>query len=566
MNHGSGKSRCIRELFSAISEHWDKTFKFPFAVNLRECWALERREEIVRRAMYQLGLDELASTAVRAYNANTLILLLDGFDELGSQSWSTDESRLRQLRSLALRGVRDLITNTECGCLVAGREHYFSSNDEMMTSLGLTKSNTVIVKAKNEFNDEELEEYFGAAGLEIVLPPWLPKRPLICQTIALLSDEEVGSMFGTNTGGVAFWNHFIKVLCQRDARINSFFDAETIYSVFVALSRITRRSPTNVGPISQRDLQDAFEAVVGKLPVDDASVMLQRLPSLGRIGAESSDRQFVDIFILDGLRAKDVAFLVERDESNRQRVLDEKWAYALGSLGQSILAADMETRIESYRQVASRASHCANRTLSADIVGAATRVDASYVDLQGLQLSNGIFTELNLSQTPLCNLSLTEALFETLVLPSKTPDNVTITHSVASKLSGAASFSGLPDWLQLDLVDEFDSVKTVAQIRRAGLSPAHEILVAMLKKTFKQKGAGRKEEALLRGFGAGTSKKIAAGVLNILMREEIIDRHIGDEGWIYSPRRKETARVSDLLDQLRASSDPLWTAVEELND
>ena len=47
-------------------------------------------------------------------------------------------------------------------------------------------------------------------------------------------------MFGIASEGVEFWNHFMKVLCQRDARINAFFDADTIYQVFVALSRITR--------------------------------------------------------------------------------------------------------------------------------------------------------------------------------------------------------------------------------------------------------------------------------------------------------------------------------------
>lgn len=189
--YGSGKSRCIRELFSILSVDYGNTIRFPFAINLRECWGLERSDEILRRAIYTLGLDEIAPAAIRAFNNGNLLLLLDGFDELGSQSWSTDESRLRQLRALALKGVRDLIVKTNTGCLVAGREHYFSSNDEMMAALGLTKSNTTIIKANDEFSDSELEAYFDAAGLEIELPSWLPKRPLICQTIALLSDDEL---------------------------------------------------------------------------------------------------------------------------------------------------------------------------------------------------------------------------------------------------------------------------------------------------------------------------------------------------------------------------------------
>jgi len=160
---------------------------------------------------------------------------------------------------------------------------------------------------------------------------------------------------------------------------------------------------------------------------------------------------------------------------------------------------------------------------------------------------------------------ISEATIELLVLPNSPPRNVKITKSLAGSVSGAASYSGLPSWVQLESVDHFDTVQTVAQIKKAGLSPAHEILVAILKKTFKQKGAGRKEEALLRGFGAGASKKLASSILNLLMQEGILTRHKGDEGWIYSPSRSHTARIFTILDQLRSSSDPLWAMTEVLN-
>ncbi|WP_432769204.1 MAG: hypothetical protein HEQ22_00240 [Sphingopyxis sp.] len=563
--YGSGKSRCIRQLFSYLSDNWDLTFKFPFAVNLRECWGLDRGDEIVRRGNYVLGLDDLAPHAVRALNRQSLILLLDGFDELGSQSWSTDETRLRQLRSRALLGVKDLVSKARAGCLIAGREHYFSSNEEMLSALGLNASDTVIVKAKDEFTDDELESYFDAAGLAIELPSWLPKKPLICQTIALLSDDELGKMFGITSEGVEFWNHFIKVVCQRDARINAFFDADTIYRVFVALSRITRRRPANIGPISQRDLQDAFEAVVGQLPVEEASAMLQRLPSLGRIGAESQDRQFVDMFILDGLRAKDVAGFPELEESQRQATFAEKWLNPLDVLGQSILSADLKNRVDAFRQLAVRASAAKNPTLAADIVCALGRIVGDQVDMQGMNLVGAGFTQFDLDRTPLRNITISEATIEHLILPNSPPAGLRIEHTLVEKVSGAASYSGLPNWIQLDTVDIFDSVQTVAQIRKAGLSPAHEILVAILKKTFQQKGAGRKEEALLRGFGAGASKKMAAAILALLMREGILGRHKGDEGWIYHPERSHTARISTLLDQLRSSTDGLWEDANSLN-
>jgi hypothetical protein len=193
-----------------------------------------------------------------------------------------------------------------------------------------------------------------------------------------------------------------------------------------------------------------------------------------------------------------------------------------------------------------------------------TYIDLASVDMQGLNITGASFTELNLNNTPLSNLVISRATIERLVLPNSPPTNCTISKSLVGSVSGAASFAGLPSWVQLETVDHFDSVQTVAQIKKVGLSPAHEIFVAILKKTFKQKGAGRKEEALLRGFGAGASKKLASSILNLLMQEKILTRHKGDEGWIYSPSRSQGARITTILEQLRSSSDPLWAMADTL--
>ena len=562
--YGSGKSRCIRQIFKHLADEWDLNFVFPFAVNLRECWGLDRADEIIRRSMDVLGLDEIKSGAVRALNSQSLILLLDGFDEIGSQAWSVEEARLRQLRARALSGVKDAILRSATGTLIAGREHYFSSNEEMFAALGLQGHNTMVLRANDEFSEEELELYFERAGIYVDLPSWLPRRPLICQTISLLDDIELNEMFGVYSHEAAFWNHFIKVVCERDARINAFFDSNTIYHVFIALSRITRNKPANIGPVSQRDLQDAFEEVVGQLPVEEAAVMLLRLPSLGRIGPNSSDRQFVDMFILDGLRAKDVAGLVDVDDAERRRACEDAWANPLQALGQSVLSLDIQKRADSFIQLAKQSAKSKNHTLAGDILSSACLSDMS-IDAQSLILKGASISRLQLDTAKIFNFSLSESTIEYLVLPNSPPKNVSINNCLVGSVSGAASYSGLPRWVQLDSVDRFDSVQTVAQIRRVGLSPAHEVLVSVLKKTFLQRGSGRKEEALLRGFGSGAIRKIATEVVALLMREGLLDRHKGDEGWIYNPQRSHTDRVKRLLDQLRSSDDPLWIAVERYN-
>src|SRR5262249_40947078 len=152
----------------------------------------------------------------------------------------------------------------------------------------------------------EMQEFFQRIGVDIVMPDWLPRRPLICQTIAEMSEDDIDQMFGVGQDELGFWDHFIKVICERDARIHASFDAKTIERILTYLARQTRTRPADVGPITLSDVQAAFEAVVGQLPVEEASLMLQRLPGLGRVKAESHDRQFIDRYILDGLRAKDV--------------------------------------------------------------------------------------------------------------------------------------------------------------------------------------------------------------------------------------------------------------------
>jgi hypothetical protein len=154
---------------------------------------------------------------------------------------------------------------------------------------------------------------------EIEIPSWLPRRPLICQTIADLSADELDEMFGVGDNEIEFWDHFIRVLCEREALIHVSFDAVAIERILTHLARLTRTRAANVGPITLADVQNAFEAVVGQMPVEDAAVMLQRLPGLGRVKAESNDRHFIDVYILDGLRGKDVVAALKPDD-NLQRV------------------------------------------------------------------------------------------------------------------------------------------------------------------------------------------------------------------------------------------------------
>lgn len=563
--YGSGKSRCLRELFRALATTAAAHERYPIAIDLREAWGVKRGLELLRRHLEDIGADDLQKATIRVVSTGLSILLFDGFDELGSQAWSNDADKLRTIRAKSLEGVKDLIGRTQGGIIVSGREHYFNNNNEMFQALGLDPDKTVVLRSKNEFTEIETAEYFKRLQSEIVIPDWLPRRPLICQTISELSTDELDDMFSLGGNEIEFWAHFLKVLCARDARIHVSFDADAIEKVLIQLGRITRTRPGNVGPITLSDVQAAFQSVVGQTPVEDAAVMLQRLPGLGRVKAESNDRQFIDLYILDGLRGKDIADTLRADEVARRMTLSIPFANPLDDLGQRILAYYAKGREGDLLQLAKRASGAGNTIMACDIIASLLRMGQDQIDFQKLGIDEGHFLRFDMSETLPLNLEIRNSVFGVLVLPSAPPPGTTIVQSLAERVFGVAGGAALPKWVSGLTADRFDSVESVSRIRQIGLKPEQEVLVAIVRKTFFQKGAGRKEEALRRGLGRIATSAVVEKVLNILLHDNIISRFKGDEGWVYTPNRNVAGRMKKMLYELRVSSDPIWVEVSGLS-
>ncbi len=559
--YGTGKSRCLRELFKYLSIRSVVNQLYPIAIDLRESWGVKRGTEMIRRHLEELGIEEVQNATLRAMRNNSLLVLFDGFDELGSQAWSNDSDKLRAIRAKSLEGVKDLIAKTTEGIFISGREHYFNNNDEMFQTLGLNSSNTVVMRCKNEFTEEETTHFFNRLQEEVLIPEWLPRRPLICTAIAELSQDELDNMLGVGQDEIQFWHHFIHVICERDARIHASFDANTIELILIHLARLTRLRPANVGPITLGDVQSAFESVVGQAPVEDAAVMLQRLPALGRVKAESNDRQFIDTYILDGLRAKDIALTQRADENTRRAVATLKFKNPIDDLGQRILSRFIDERRDDYIKLFQRCLALGNVVLACDIAAAFMRLSISSVDFQGAVINDGHFIRFDMRQTLPIGLNITNSVFGVLNLPSAPPPRTYITNCLAERVFGVTSANSLPAWIKNLNADYFDSVESVSRIKQIGLASAHEILVTIVRKTFFQKGAGRKEEALMRGLGSPGLHSSADKVLNLLLREDILDRFRGDEGWVYTPNRAHAGRMKKMLYELRVSSDPVWTAV-----
>ncbi|MHB1218202.1 MAG: hypothetical protein ACYC1L_08400 [Alphaproteobacteria bacterium] len=517
---------------------------------------------MIRRHFDDLGLPDGANKVLKVFNTEHIIFLLDGFDELGFQSWSEDTDRLKTMRRQSLEGVRDLISKCGGGLFICGREHYFNNSEEMFSSLGVTPDRSILVRSKEEFSEEEFAKYMQDFSDDHAIPSWLPKRPLICQTIVSLAEDDIERMFGQSGGDVEFWSRFVDLLCKRDARINPSFDANTIFSLLCGLARITRLKSANVGPISLGEMQRAFEVIVGEMPNEQASVMLQRLTGLGRVKAESNDRQFKDIFILDGFRAHDLNVQISNADAS---IEDVAWKNPLEQLGQRVLAALIKENNSKklYLQVANRCASQKNRVMACDIVATLTRLDDDQINFGGLAIDDGHFAEFDMTIATPANLRITNTTFSRLILCQKVPPGTHISKSVADQVLGVTSIKGLPNWADIH-ADHYLEVNNVAAIRRLGLKPSQEILVTVIRKTFFQKGAGRKEEALLRGLGSVASAGLAHKILNVLKREGLLDSFKGDEGPVYTPNRRHADRMQRMLAELNTSADPIWAEISDL--
>jgi hypothetical protein len=555
--YGTGKSRCVQETFFALREAALNSWHFPISIDLRDNWGVKRGPELLRRHFEDLGISQLSEPVLRLLNSKRLILLFDGFDEIASQTWSNDPIILSNIRKQSLAGVSDLLTRLNCGVLITGREHYFNSSEEMFKCIGLNPRATHVLKCSKEFTEQQIQEYLKRLNCITKIPNWLPKRPLICQIFSELSPAVLKDLVTNENGEERFWHAALWAICEREASIKSILDASVIRDVLVGVARLTRSKAMDVGPLTTQEINGVFQAVTGAPPNDESAVILQRLPLLGRVEAQSSDRQFVDNYFLDGLRAEDVCREVFRHDES---VLSEAWHNPLRPFGIRILAQEISSSayITSFIRFLRRSCTSPNRILGGDIVSALLCANDGTFDFNGISLFQSHITQLDLTGSRLSGIEILDSVIEELAISEAHPRDVRISNCIIGKVDGVSEASGLPSWMSGNTVDEYVRVNTVTRIKQAHLTSEQKVFVTIIKKTFFQPGSGRKEEALLRGLDSSELKRSSEKILKLLCRENILKKTPGDDGNLYIPQRSHTRRMSDILKELTLSTDPIW--------
>lgn len=566
---GLGKSRCVKQIFDILTK--DETHNpYTIAINLREHWGAKRATEILDRHFYDLGLD--AKGIIKTFEKPNFIFLLDGFDEIGTQSWSSDVSKMQHLREISVCAVNDLISKAQGGVLITGRAYYYNSDKEMLNSLGLSEEQSIVLECHQEFTEEQLLKFISenipdAEGKEelLSLPDWLPKRPLVIQLLQKYASD-IFTIDYALEDICGFWYALLTKICEREAKIYPTLNPEIIKKVLLYLADSTRSSANNMGPISQRDLSNAFEAATGFRPSDESSIMLQRLPSLGRINADSPDRQFLDTFVLNGLRAESI---IQLSKSWSEATLNSEWKYPLDQVGLRILSEYIgkeDKRLDTYISIARSASRASNKTLAADIVSALCLLATNSIDFKDLYVSDACFSFLTFEGKEIHRLTISNSCIERINLAnSKIHDHVCIEKSIISSVYGISSGTSIPSQLVNCQIESYETLATTALVKKANLTESQKLLVEILRKTFLQPGSGRKEAALLRGLGVSANKQIGEKILGKLLDEKILTRRKGDEGYIYIPCRSQTGRIKKIMAELTFSKDPLWLAVSSLS-
>lgn len=205
-DYGTGKSRCIKQLFDLLNGSQALPGRTAFAINLREHWGASTASEIIAGHLEEIGLSDSVDNAMQTIRAGGVILLLDGLDEVGAQIVDSDKERRRALRRKALEGVRKLVGIASGGVLITSRSHYFDGDEEMLAALGLkSDGQTTVIKCPDEFDDAQAHAYLKSIGVKQAPPSWLPKKPLVFQVISSLRPEQIETVIKDESGELAFW-------------------------------------------------------------------------------------------------------------------------------------------------------------------------------------------------------------------------------------------------------------------------------------------------------------------------------------------------------------------------
>jgi hypothetical protein len=490
---GSGKSLTAREVFLTLMRQRfkDKIAVTPVGVNLREHWGQEYGDEILERHARSIGFTPKENLTM-AWRAGIVLLLVDGFDEVASQVVGRADlsNFMREARRQALQGTRDLIGKAPggMGILVCGRDHYFDSLNELQQSLGITGKAFGLVRL-GEFTEENAQDYLKKKGVQRALPDWLPRKPLMLGYLAHKGLLEPILQIDSSKGYGYAWDQFLTLICEREAsHERAAMEPETVRRVLERLSCDVRATSSGSGPITGRDLADAYLAETAQSPGEAVIMQLQRLPGLTEREQDPGTRSFVDEDMLAALKGSAVAHLIL---GGIKSVGNKTWLSELSPKGVAMASfvlrangADVSAATTAARRFLRPDTGIAYELqLGADCIAVAMEMarDAGRLDCGGLVLEASLDV-VDLEDLTVNNLQLHGGTVHEVVLGAGAADSTIIFRDCfIGRVSGVSSDLGLPAGMFVDCtINEYDDMSTNTAVIKSNLAPSLKALITML--------------------------------------------------------------------------------------
>lgn len=571
---GSGKSLTTREIFKELGARHrkDPSLKAPITLNLREHWGQDYSDEMLERHARSIGYTPREDLVI-AWRAGMTDLLLDGFDEVASQTVirTDDKNFMKDARKKALQGVRDFTSKTPqgTGLFICGRDHYFDTFQELTYTLGIGQKNHIIVQL-DEFTEEGVDEFLKRNGISHQLPDWLPRKPLILAYLAgkdLI--QEIISIDSSQGFGYA-WDTFLNRICQREASLEkSAIDPVTLRNVMERLANIVRSKSSGTGPITGSDLSEAYNVETGQAAGEGVLAHLQRLPGLTQRDSDPGSRSFVDEDMLAALQGSAFARMILSEDSSRFNPISEISDKAISMA--SYILQSQETLPETLISVSERLTRSKHTDKGISQVVADCSMIAIHmasvqeqpsINFRGLTIDSACLGKINLEDIIISDLEIRNSTIKEVVLPASINEHkIKFYNCLITKISGVANQSALPleNFSACD-VGEYDDMSTNNAVMKLSISPQLKALLSILRKLYKQAGAGRKITALSRGMPSAEVAQYINPILNLLEAHKFITIF----NKVVHPVRKQASRVEVILNAPTFNNDLLVEDVKKL--
>lgn len=573
---GAGKSLTTREIFTDLSNSYQagKSNATPISLNLREHWGQSLSDEILERHARSIGYTPKEDLVI-AWRSGMSCLLLDGFDEVASQSVirTDDKNFMRDARRSALVGVRDFLTKVPSGIgvFVCGRDHYFDTIQELDHSLGISGRDYTLLRL-DEFTEEGANEFLQRNGIHEPLPDWLPRKPLLLSY--LLHRElfhEILKIDSSRGFGYA-WDNFLTRIAEREASLEyAVMDPNTIRAVLERLAFTVRAKSSGSGPITGIDLSEAYYAETSQSAGEGVLAQLQRLPGLTQREQDPGLRSFVDEDMLSALQGSAFSRLIlgqyQGDLTVPLSQLSEK-AIAMATYLLNKNDVSLGTVISVAENLNNSTTISKNSKQSiADCIAISLNIaidkEENHIHFRNIVIDSANFGELNLEDIQVSGLVFKNCTITEIVLGTKgASGNVYFTDCIISKVSGVAGNEYLPEKMFADncTIENFDNMATNNAVLQLDIPPQTKALMTILRKLYQQAGRGRKFSALRRGI---TQPEVLSYIDKVI---EVLERHgfVSIFNKVIHPVRKQSSRAGKILGAPTLCDDPVVSEVNKL--